>query len=166
MGDGKKFLDSFSGSGMVNIKLFDKNTGELIKEVENHNLIVKVGRAELVKLLVKQSSKGVTKMAIGKGGANIASSPFAPIPPVDGDTGLATLVTTVNVSSATVNTTLANPKVTFVALFDCAVVNSLVNECGLVFDDGTTLFARHTFKTLSLEASTDFSMQITWTIEF
>lgn len=161
-----KINDSFCGRGNVLVELRRKSDNSLVSSSEDHNLIVKVGRSELIKLLVKQSTKGVTKMAIGKGGANIASSPFSPVAPVDSDSALYTPVGTVTISTTTVDTAVTNPKVTFVALFDCAVINSLVNECGLLFDDSATLFARHTFKTVSLESGTDFALQITWTIEF
>lgn len=161
-----KVHDSFSGKGTVSVCLLRKEDNSIAEEFTNHNLIVKVGRSELIKLIAKQSTKGVTKMSIGKGGANLVTSPFSPVAPVDSDVGLYTQMGIVAISSTTVDTAVTNPKVTFVALFDCDVINSLVNECGLVFDDNTTLFARHTFKTVSLETGTDFALQITWTIEF
>ncbi|MDF2841755.1 MAG: hypothetical protein K0R00_181 [Herbinix sp.] len=161
-----KFTDGLRGKGTVNVCLLRKSDGEVIGDYTDHNLIVKVGRSELVKLLAKQSTKGVTKMAIGKGGANLATSPFSPVAPVDSDAGLYAQMGIVAISSTTVDTAVTNPKVTFVALFDCDVINSLVNECGLLFDDNATIFARHTFKTVPLETGTDFALQITWTIEF
>jgi hypothetical protein len=164
--NGKKFKDSFRGKGTVEIKVLRKSDNSVAEEFTDHNLIVKVGRSEMVKLLAKKSTKGVTKMAIGKGGADLVNSPFTPIAPVDSDTALHAKVGMVDISSSTVDTSVTNPKVTFVALFDCVVVNSLVNECGLMFDDSTTLFARHTFKTVPLENDTGFALQVTWTIEF
>lgn len=167
--------DSFSAKGNVVINVIDKSTGEVVDKIENHNLIVKVGRKELIKLLVGQSNlvpgqtTKITKMGIGKGGvANLTTSPFTPVAPVDGDTGLYTPVANGinNLTSTTLDLDATNPKVTFTALFDCAVVNSLVNECVLLFNDSTTIFARYTFKTVSLEADSNFSLQISWTIEF
>lgn len=161
-----QFKDSFHGKGTVNVQVISKVDNSVVQDFTNHNLIVKVGRSELIKLLVKQSAKSITKMAIGKGGADLVNSPFTPIAPTDSNTTLQTQVGIVDISSSTVDIAVTNPKVTFVALFDCEVINSLVNECGLIFDDGTTLFARHTFKTVSLESGTDFALQVTWTIEF
>lgn len=162
-----KIHDSFNGKGTVNVQLIRKSDGEIISETTDHNLIVKIGRSELVKILAGSSTKSITKMAIGKGGvASLTTSPFVPVAPTDSDAGLYSQMGIVAISSATVDTTVTNPKVTFVALFDCDVINSLVNECGLIFSDNATIFARHTFKTVSLETGTDFALQITWTIEF
>ncbi|MCX8074111.1 MAG: hypothetical protein N2749_00805 [Clostridia bacterium] len=167
--------DSFNAKGNVVINVIDKSTGEVVEKIENHNLIVKVGRQELIKLLIGQSNlvpgqtTKITKMGIGKGGvANLSTSPFTPVAPVDGDTGLYTPITNgVNDLTSTVTDLNAtNPKVTFTALFDCSVVKSLVNECVLLFNDATTIFARYTFKTVSLEQDSNFSLQISWTIEF
>lgn len=160
-------LDNFEGRGRVKKVLIDNRTGEIVKEFEEHNLIVKTGRNTLIKLIAGEMATSITKMAVGSGGtADLSTNAFNPVAPVDGDSALRTKVTMVNITTKTVDVASANPKVTFVALFDCAVVNSLVNECGLFFTDGTTMFARHTFDTVSLKASSNFSLQISWTIEF
>ena len=158
--------NSFSATGSVTIKVFDKTTKEIVDTIVNHNLIVKLGRCELVKLIAGQSTKKINKMAIGKGGADIINSPFSPVAPVDGNTGLVSKIATNSISNTAVDLTQTNPKVTFISLFDCDIVNSLVNEIALMFDDGNTIFARYTFKTISLESGSNFSLEVTWSVEF
>lgn len=161
-----KFKDSFKGKGTVSICKIRKSDNSVVEQFTNHNLIVKKGRIELIKFLAGQSSKRISRMAIGKGGADLANSPFTPVAPIDSDSGLYSYIDETP-ASPIMNLEATNPKITFTSLFDCEDVNSLVNECGLVFDDvGKTMFARHTFKTVSLESGTDFALQITWTIEF
>ena len=160
-------IDHFEGRGSVKKVLIDNATGKVVKEFEDHNLIVKTGRTALIRMLAGELNTSVTKMAIGSGGtADLGENAFNPISPADGDSALTTKVATVNISTKNVDASNTNPKVTFVALFDCAEVNSLVNECGLFFTDGTTMFARHTFDTVSLKTSSNVSLQISWTIEF
>ena len=165
--------DSFHATGNVRIDVIDKRTGKIVETKEDHNLIVKVGRSQLVKMLCGQSPtiSGqpilITKMAVGSGGTLVAT-PFVPIAPLDGDTALYTPIAAgINaLSSTTTDFNQTNPQVTFVALFDCSVVNALVNECALIFNDGTTMFARYTFQTVSLQTASNFSIQISWTIQF
>lgn len=165
------FYDTFEGKGTVKKELIDKRTGKVVDTIVDHNLIVKTGRNTLIKMLAGEKATSVNKMAVGSGGtADLGANAFNPIAPIDGDASLKIPIAggngLVTVSSRTVDTTTQNPKVTFVALFDCAIVNSLVNECGLIFEDGTTMFARHTFDTVSLRINSNFSLQISWTIEF
>lgn len=158
--------DHIEGKGMVLIQVIDKATNKVVKRIENHNLIVKTGRAELIKLIAKKSSKGITKMAVGKGGTeDLEKNAFNPVPPVDSDKTLREQVYITDISSTEVDEKGTKPKVTFTALFDCSDVDSLVNEAGLIFEDGSTLFARYTFDTVSIRSSTNFSLQISWTIE-
>lgn len=153
--------------GSVRFKMIDKKTGEVVEEREGHNLVLKVGKAMLVKLIAGTASYKITMMSIGKGGtADLGGNAFNPIPPVATDTGCKNPVKRVNISSKTVDTSATNPKVTFVALFDCSTVNSLVNECALVFNDGNTALSRYTFSTVDLRSSTGFALQISWTLEF
>lgn len=160
-------FDSFSGKGFVKKELVDKATGKVVKTLEDHNLIVKMGRTTLINMLAGNKTESVSKMAVGRGGtADLTTNAFNPVAPTDGDTALAEKVRMENITTKSVETSGTNPKVTFVALFDCADVDSLVNECGLFFTDGTTLFARHTFDTVSLKSTSGFSLQISWTIEF
>ena len=154
-------------SGSVRLKLIDKKTGEVIEDRESHNMVLKVGKAMLVKLIAGTASYKITMMSIGKGGtADLANNAFNPIPPVASDTGCKNSVKRVNITSKTVDTSATNPKVTFVALFDCSVVNSLVNECTLVFNDNATALSRYTFSTVDLRSSTGFALQVSWTLEF
>lgn len=163
-----KIEDGFNGRGWVKKELIDNSTGKVIDTIEDHNLIVKVGRNTLIKLLAgKISSTSITKMAIGSGGTpDTNANAFNPTKPLDGDTGLKTKVIIKNLISSDVNTAGTNPIATFIGLFDCGEVNSLINECGLFFADGATMFARHTFDTISLKNTSGFSLKITWTIEF
>ena len=50
---------------------------------------MKIGRTELIKLLGGLSTQKVSKMGVGSGGADVIGAPFVPIPPQDGNTGLA-----------------------------------------------------------------------------
>lgn len=166
-GMGRNILDSFKGKGSVKKVLIDNRTGEVVKEFEEHNLIVKIGRSALINIIAGEWTGSIQKMSIGRGGTeDLGANAFNPIPPVDGDSSLADKVAMVDITNHVVDTFSTNPKVTFVALFDCTDVDSLVNEVGLLFQDGTTMFARHTFDTVSLRASSNFSLQVSWTIEF
>lgn len=164
---GSNISDSFTARGIVKKELIDNETGKVIKTLEDHNLIVKVGRTALINMLAGNKTDSISKMAIGKGGtADLTTNAFNPVAPTDGDTALLDKIIAVNITSKSVSTEGTNPKVTFVALFDCTDVDSLVNECGLYFTDGSTIFARHTFDTVSLKANSGFSLQVSWTVEF
>lgn len=159
--------DGIVARGSVRKVLRDKATGEIVHESEDHNLIVKAGRTALVNILTGKLTSSITKMAVGKGGtADLTGNAFNPLQPTDNNTDLGSKVHTVTISSRTVDAFGANPKAIFVALFDCTAVNSLVNECGLFMADDTTMFARHTFDTVSLKSTSNFSLEISWTIEF
>lgn len=167
MNRSNSFLDHIEGRGTVSKKLIDKKTGEVVKEFTDHNLIVKTGRNTLIRMIAGELDTSVTHMAVGCGGtANLQDKVFEPIPPQDGNTALQDKKAMNELTSRKTDLTETNPKVTFVALFDCAKVNSPVNECGLFFKDQTTMFARHTFDTVSLKNTSNFSLQISWTIEF
>lgn len=160
-------LDHFEGRGMVKKVLIDNRTGEVVKEFEEHNLIVKTGRSALIRMIAGELNSSITKMGIGSGGTeDLGANAFNPVPPIDGDTSLTAEVAKVSISQRNVDISNTNPRVTFIALFDCAEVNSLVNECGLFFEDESAMFARHTFDTVSLKDSSNFSLQVSWTIEF
>lgn len=167
MSRSNSFLDHIEGRGTVSKKLIDKRTGEIVKEFTDHNLIVKTGRETLIEMLAGKKSTSVTKMAVGsRGTADDTTNAFNPIDPKDSDRALGEQKHIVETMPPTTDFTETNPKVTFVGLFDCDDVNSLVNECGLFFKDGTTMFARHTFDTVSLRNTSNFSLEISWTIEF
>lgn len=160
-------LDHIEGRGTVCKKLIDKRTGEVVKEFTDHNLIVKTGRNTLIRMIAGEINTSVTKMAVGNGGtADLGENAFNPLAPQDGDRTLTNQKAIASLISRDTDLVGTNPKVAFVGLFDCADVDSLINECGLFFADGVTMFARHTFDTVSLKASSNFSLQITWTIEF
>lgn len=166
-GASTEVADGLTARGSVRKILRDKTTGEIVYDHEDHNLIVKTGRSALVNILAGKLTSSVTKMAVGNGGtADLTTNAFNPIPPADNNTNLSAKIHTVTLSSREVDTSQSNPKATFVALFDCAAVNNLVNECGLFMTDGTTMFARHTFDTVSLKSTSNFSLEISWTIEF
>jgi hypothetical protein len=67
---GLNIEDSFAGKGNVLINLRRIDTGELIETIENHNLIVKVGRSELIRQLAGEGTTTgrITKCAIGSDG--------------------------------------------------------------------------------------------------
>jgi hypothetical protein len=167
------FTDSIRGRGSVFIEIIDKKTGKIVDKFGDHNLIVKVGRNQLINLiaglcnLVPGQTSKISKIQVGSGGT-AAGTPFTPIAPQDADANLITPIASGmnNLTSVSVDLNQTSPQVTFIALFDCSIVNSLVNECGLFFNDAKTIFARYTFKTVSLEAESNFSMQISWTISF
>lgn len=164
----KDFLDFLKGKGTVSKRLIDKTTGKVVWEDVDHNLIVKVGRNRLIKALAGEKlDVAIKKMGIGKGGTkDLTENAFNPIKPVDSDAALKQSISVINLSSAVSDINGTNPKATFIALFDCDKVDSLVNECALFFEDGTSMFARHTFDTVSLKSTSNFSLQITWSIEF
>lgn len=167
MNKSNELFDSFTGKGTVTKKLIDKSTGKVVEESTDHNLIVKAGRSAMINMLAGELQSSVKKMAVGcKGTADLGVNAFTPIKPEDGDTALKEQKGMVEVASRKPRLTETNPQVTFVALFDCATVDSLVNECGLFFEDGQTMFARHTFDTVSLKSTSNFSLEISWTIEF
>lgn len=165
---GTVISDTMNLKGNVLINLIENKTGTIVETIENHNLIVKTGRSELIKLLAGQlgSNTGAIKQcSVGKGGADV-STPFTPIAPTAADTALLQAVRKQDVGSVAVDLASTNPRVTFTTLFNCADVNSLVNEAALWFENSTIMFARYTFKTVPLEADAGMSMEIIWTIEF
>lgn len=162
-----KIREVLNGKGTVSKRLIDLRTGEVIKEFTDHNLIVKTGRLAIINLIAGKANMSVTKMAIGAGGtADMSSNAFNPIPPVEGDIELVDQKAIISITSRDVESSNTNPKVRFVALFDCKEVNSLVNEVGLFMSDSTTMFARHTFPTVSLLTDTNFALEVTWEVEF
>lgn len=167
MNKSNSFMDHIEGRGTVSKKLIDKRTGEVVKEFTDHNLIVKTGRSTLIQMIAGKTITSVTHMAVGSGGTlDHTTNAFNPIDPKDGDEALAHKEYMAELISTTTNLEGTNPKVTFVGLFDCDKVDSLINECGLFFKDQVTMFARHTFDTVSLRETSNFSLQISWTIEF
>lgn len=165
---GTVISDNMNLRGNVKINIIENETGQTVETIENHNLIVKVGRSELIKLLAGQlgSNTGVIKQcSVGKGGADIAT-PFVPIAPTPADTALVQSVRKQDVGSVVADLASTNPRVTFTTLFNCSDVNSLVNEAALWFENSTIMFARYTFKTVPLEADAGMSMEVIWTIEF
>lgn len=165
---GTVISDTMNLKGNVLINLIENKTGTIVETIENHNLIVKTGRSELIKLLAGQlgSNTGAIKQcSVGKGGADVAT-PFTPIAPTAADTALLQAVRKQDVGSVAIDLASTNPRVTFTTLFNCADVNSLVNEAALWFENSTIMFARYTFKTVPLEADAGMSMEIIWTIEF
>ncbi|MEG0728111.1 MAG: hypothetical protein RR420_00675 [Anaerovoracaceae bacterium] len=156
--------------GEVTKKLICKATGKVISTSIDNNLVVKKGRAEMIKLLTGTSElvpgekTKIKKMGLGKGGADAQGRPIAP---TDGDVDVNTpiAVSKTDITSIEIDTNRTNPRVLYTVLFDCDVINSIVNECGLYMNDGTTLFAHHTFKNVPLEAGTGFALQISWSID-
>ena len=161
-----KIQEFLQGKGTVTRKFINKVTGETVNEIMEPNLIVKIGRVELIKLLGGLSSQKVSKMGVGSGGADVNGAPFVPTPPQDGDTGLASAKRIQDIQTTTTDFTKTNPKITFVTTFDCDQVNSYVNELGLFFTDGTTIFSRYTFKTVPLFTGDNIMMETSWQIEF
>jgi hypothetical protein len=162
---GMHFTDSFYARGDVVRTIRDRD-GNIVDVDGDHNLIVKIGRNELIKKIAGQSTLGqITICGVGSGGVNPAS-PFNPIDPVDGDVDLYTKIFTKQIDTVNVVLTGTNPQVTFTTLFTCDEVNSLISECAIYFSDGTTMFARHTFKTVPLDIASGFSIEIAWTIQF
>lgn len=167
MSKSNSILDHIEGRGTVCKRLIDNRTGEVVKELTDHNLIVKAGRSTLIQMIAGEQTTSVTHMAVGRGGtANLREEAFNPVEPTPNDQGLNEKVTMKQLLSKDTNLTGTNPKVTFVGVFDCTEVNSLINECGLFFKGETVMFARHTFDTVSLKRESNFSLQISWTIEF
>lgn len=157
--------DSITGKGIVTIKLFNKNN-ELVETIKDHNLIVKTGRSELIKKIAGTSTLNkIGKCAVGSGGA-LPGSLQTPIAPTPGDTALYSRTLIKDIGSTVVDTSQTSPKVTYTTLFTCSEINGNVNECGLFFTDGTTMFSRYTFKTVPLDLGSGFSMEIEWVIQF
>ena len=167
MSKSNSILDHIEGRGTVCKRLIDNRTGEVVKELIDHNLIVKTGRNTLIKMIAGKTQTSVTHMAVGYGGTkNLKEEAFNPVAPDPSDAGLKHEVIKKELFSTEVNVDETNPKVTFVGRFDCSEVNELINECGLFFESESVMFARHTFDTVSLKNSSNFSLQISWTIEF
>lgn len=167
MSKSNSILDHIEGRGTVCKRLIDNRTGEVVKELTDHNLIVKTGRNTLIKMIAGETQTSVTHMAVGYGGTrNLQEEAFNPIPPDASNTGLNNEVKKKPLFSTKTDLSGTNPKVTFVGVFDCKEVDKLINECGLFFESESIMFARHTFDTVSLKSSSNFSLQISWTIEF
>lgn len=165
---GTVISDNMDFHGNVKINVIENKTGTIIETIENHNLIVKAGRSELIKLLagtLGSNTGAIKQCSVGKGGADI-SNPFVPIAPTPADTSLIQAIRKQDVGSIVTDLASTNPRVTFTTLFNCADVNSLVNEAALWFENSTIMFARYTFKTVPLESDAGMSMEVIWTIEF
>lgn len=160
-----KLKDNFSAKGEVHLKLICNKTGKIIDEMINRNLIVKTGRVEVINMLAGDATEPITKMQIGSGGAD-PGTPFIPIPPANSDMSLAESKGVSDISATIKDLDATNPRVTFSALFSSLTIDSVVNEVGLFFHSNTVMFARHTFKTVPLDADSDFSLQVNWAIEF
>lgn len=167
MSKSNSILDHIEGRGTVCKRLIDNRTGEVVKELTDHNLIVRTGRDTLIKMIAGETQTSVTHMAVGYGGTeNLQAGAFTPVPPDPSNTRLNNEVIKKELFSRETNLKETSPKVTFVGQFDCAEVNQLINECGLFFEGEQIMFARHTFDTVSLRRESNFSLQISWTIEF
>lgn len=154
--------------GTPTLTLFDRD-GKVIKTYTSHNLIVKVGRSSIIKMLSAGGvANNITKCEVGTGGVNVPpADQFAPIAPIDSDTALyhEVLASMTNINSYSYDDPTTPTMVTFVTLFTSSIVNNIVSEAGLFLSNGV-LFARYTFPSMYLRNDKGYSLQISWQIQF
>lgn len=161
-------LDRVELKGHLVIDQIDED-GNLVRLVDDHNLIVLSGRTKIAQSLVASSNVFINDVKFGSGGANI-SDPTNPIPP---DPSAITLTGTPIVTqsgdyvfSNTIPTTIGptvTPKIIFSIVIpnDTSMNGKSINEMALMMNNGQA-FAIKTFATIT-KAPTN-SLNITWTI--
>ncbi len=139
--------------------------GNIIQKYTSNNLIVKVGRSALIKLLTGDLSSHITQCAVGTDGVD-AGDAFLPIAPTENDTALYAEVagSRKNIDGYEYEVGTTPTMVTFTTLFTSLDVNAIVSEAGLFFDDGT-MFARYTFPSMYLKDDKGYSLEIAWEIQ-
>lgn len=155
--------------GTPTLILRDSN-GKIVDKHRSGNLIVKLGRGAIIKLLSGDLTSHISKCSVGTGGAN-PDTPFVAIPPTDDDSGLSAEVSGArkdidgHIIGDGIDLDGTETVVTFTTLFKSIDVNAIVNEAALFFGDGT-IFARYTFPSMYLKDDKGYSLEIAWEIQF
>lgn len=151
--------------GTPTLRLIDKD-GNLIDEYTDHNLIVRMGRNQIIRFLANMVTAGITSCAVGTGGVNISDA-FSPISPNETDIALVAEVplSRKGIDSVALGDGATPTSLTFTTLFTSANVNAIVSEAGLFFNNGS-LFARYTFPSMYLRSDKGYSLEISWVIQF
>ena len=159
----KERINKLTGTPTITLRDAD---GNIIDQYTNHNLIVEIGRAQIIKFLKGDVSAGITKCSVGTNGVD-SNNAFSPISPKDSDTALYAEVTSArkNIDTVTYNEASSATQITFTTLFTSANVNAIVSEAGLFFTDGK-LFARYTFPSMYLKNDKGYSLEISWVVQF
>lgn len=154
--------------GTPTIRLLDMaNGGQVIKEYTNHNLIVKIGRSAIVKMLAGSLTNiKVAKCALGTQGVNALVDPWLPIAPIDSEIALKHEVGIRKDVAFTMDTATPPTYVVFTTLFSSSDINDIVSEAGLFLTDGTTMLARYTFPSMYLRNDKGYALEISWKIQF
>lgn len=162
---------SFRLEGHTTVR--DLRTGEIL--YDKHNVITNFGKTRSAQLLGGLNSNAIFSMAVGDGGAPVAS-PSTPNIPQATDTGLANELTRTTAINPTI---VGTNQLKFTALFLTSPPLSFaspslhaVNEVGLFFQDddqptpGTNpaMFARNTFPSIPFDPVDREGIIVTWTI--
>lgn len=151
----------------------DCRTGEVL--YDHHNVITDFGRTRALELLGGIDTNAIDRMAVGDGGAPVAT-PSAPFIPLVTDTGLANeLLRTSSINATTVGSNILQFKALFLTSPPLSFASALlkaVNEVGLFFADdnqpvpGTTtaMFARNTFPSIPFDTLDREGIFVTWEI--
>ncbi len=148
----------------------DCSTGEVL--YDKHNLITNFGKQRAAELLGGIDTNAVASMAVGDGGAPVASpsTPFIPLPT---DTGLANeLLRTASLNPQVIGVNQLKFTALFLTSPPLAFANpalEAINEVGLFFADdvqpGTpAMFARNTFPSVPFKPADREGVIVTWTI--
>lgn len=164
--------ESFSGTGMVEVRPFKIVDGEKIFEYDRfskHNLIVRKGRETLMDLLVGLRRRKLTYIRWGKGGA--ASFPNGdPLEPhevedLDEDVKIFLLDKPLN-SYKRISAT----ELEYVETLISDEIDDDVNEAAMMFEDADTkertIFARITFPTIRLTIEKGTGIELQWVFNF
>lgn len=164
--------ESFKGIGIVEIRPFQLKNGKKVYDFNNftkQNLIVMQGRATLMDLMLGLTSKKLTWIRWGKGGAPTFPNgdPLEPYEVQDTDT---------NVYEHVLDKRLNPPNrlmptvCSFTETIICDEVDDDINEAAILFEDPDTLeksiFARITFPTARLTIEKGTGIELEWTYNF
>lgn len=176
--------------GFAEILVYSK--GVLIDHICRKNIILNLGKSEVIQSLTTGTNRVIARMAIGARGA-LPSDPTVPKIPDASRTELFEEVYRQDVETTSVTTLGSTNEVLFVSTFRAVDIplsaypdqtNPVVNEVGLVMVDLVTgaslprtpiaspdtpdadeaLFAMRTFKTVPFEAANETSVTVRYTI--
>jgi hypothetical protein len=154
----RRLLDLLGGTARGTVSMILKDgEGNIMDRPGDHNLIIKMGRKEIIKKLAGQSTvSGISKCGVGKNNTPAAAD----------DTGCKTLILlkSIDPGNITMDLNAVNPMVSFKTIFTGAEVNDDVVELALQFSD-TVAFARYVNSSI-IPLKGSLSLEVVWTIEF
>lgn len=182
--------EGLSVKGFVDICVYEKGT--LIDRICNPNIILNLGKAEVINSLTSGTNRVLARMAVGDRGT-LPSDPTVPKTPDATRTSLYAETYRQDVDTSGTTTVGSTNEVLLTSTFDAVDIplsaysdqtNPVVNEIGLIMvdlisgnplprtpvaaptasDADEALFAMRTFKTVPFESANETSVTIRYTI--